>query len=514
MSSNIDFVEMDIDDDLLYDISDIQSSELSRFEHDYSLDLNTHSDINNSNIEYLDESLMDLDFSVIDDVEDDNITNSLFSNNNDLILSVDESQLLLDVVATPPNTPPTKKVIKPAKLESKTKAIKITENENDDKKISFHDAINDVVNNVYDQIQSIKSEETKPDLVKNNNNSENIIIDANKKIIYGQNFSNNDLKENEGKRVKRKKQIFIINQEFINRISNIATIIFNNDYYQSIYTEFNDILNELNFQTVNFESYIFNTLISLIPNNISIEYFLKFNIIDKWQYEEYRGAYKFAVRWTKQRMNFYEPMVIRYNSNIGNEDPNKQGLCPYCPFDITKDNWNDNFYTINDSAYMHHVCKNHGVYSTGRELIPPLIGLINNKFATFCTKCKKISEISKIGHGFDNGLISFFRHTYECHNETKQNRTIEQIKNDKDFFNVDPKTLKFEIDDNKLLPKSKYYPLIYFENGLQLCNNQELYNLFNKYQTEQIVKKLQKKGEVLERKKLKLLQKIDESINA
>ncbi|TID31308.1 hypothetical protein CANINC_000096 [Pichia inconspicua] len=187
---------------------------------------------------------------------------------------------------------------------------------------------------------------------------------------------------------------------------------------------------ELGYRLVDASYFKNNIITPLLPNNADIE---DFNSVqgDNGYIYEYSGAETasdlLAMRWTHQRQNFYEPKIVRYriNEETG-KIVDKEALCPYCPVDVTN-GLDKCFHNINMSHYMHHVCKNHGVFSTGEEMPVPAFCEKGNKYYSYCSTCGEYQKLSirlaaDCTKANDNGLISYFRHQYKEHNRTRKMR--------------------------------------------------------------------------------------------
>jgi hypothetical protein len=163
---------------------------------------------------------------------------------------------------------------------------------------------------------------------------------------------------------------------------------------------------------------------------------------------------KFALRWCSQKLNFYTASVTRYQVDRSGKKGNRQALCPYCPYSEGM-NLSTIFYGTTDSAYMHHITKDHGVYSSGYEMPIPVVceNILNNDhngkhsqgYGIFCTQCRRvvsnISEADAKKATQNNILIPYYRHCFEEHNIKKQSRSPEDKAKDAEFFSYSGKML-------------------------------------------------------------------------
>lgn len=238
------------------------------------------------------------------------------------------------------------------------------------------------------------------------------------------------------KRAKRPKPQFVISASLFHRINSYWSILSQNSKYLSTLSA---AVNKWASSTVvplQAEQFINNVVPALLPNYVNIDFFKNVQGKEGWYYEDNkkRQGGSLALRWCGQELNFYDPFIIRYQVDETGKQSNKQALCPYCP--VEKDMDLDNiFHTTQDSLYMHHVCKDHGVYSTGYEMSPPLLASEKGTPVAFCTECGETCKIVGLGSAVDNCMISYFRHAFISHNKKKQKRTREQKQSDHVFFN-------------------------------------------------------------------------------
>ena len=238
------------------------------------------------------------------------------------------------------------------------------------------------------------------------------------------------------KRAKRPKPQFAVSASLFHRINNYWSLISQNNKYLSTLSA---AVNKWASPTVvplQAEQFINNVVPALLPNYVNINFFKDVQGKKGWYYEDNkkRQGGPLALRWCGQELNFYDPFIIRYQVDETGKQTNKQALCPYCPVETDMD-LDNIFHTTQDSLYMHHVCKDHGVYSTGYEMSPPLLAFENGTPVAFCTECEETCKIVGLGSGVDNCMISYFRHAFISHNKKKQKRTREQKQSDHVFFN-------------------------------------------------------------------------------
>lgn len=188
---------------------------------------------------------------------------------------------------------------------------------------------------------------------------------------------------------------------------------------------------------------------SLLPNYVVVDNFNNFQDKDGWVYEtsDLREMSEcLSLRWCGQIQNFYKPFVIRYRTDkFGKQQLDKQALCPYCPFE--KDmNFDNIFHQIANSSYLHHVTKLHGVYSTGYEFAIPFFGMDKNDVFAVCRhcgdKCKLIFH--KKNDILRNCMISFNRHVLTFHNDRRNRRSPERIREDERNFEKHKDFLVYE----------------------------------------------------------------------
>lgn len=163
------------------------------------------------------------------------------------------------------------------------------------------------------------------------------------------------------------------------------------------------------------------TLPALMPNNYTVRDFE--NIQGKNGYEYLTNATHSSTwatpRWMNNKKNFYQPSVIRKVRNEQNKLVEAEGLCPYCPLHDLE-NPDDNFYSMGGALYQHHLCKNHGVYTSGLEMPVPAIGVKDDLLFACCTKCSGAVKLRLQGDTMQNCLKAYYRHCFEVHNISKK----------------------------------------------------------------------------------------------
>lgn len=182
-------------------------------------------------------------------------------------------------------------------------------------------------------------------------------------------------------------------------------------------------------------------------NYLGIDYFLQHpdisgvNDVDGYSYEiNHRSNVPKRPeddigRFNNSPVNFYEPRVLRVHKAKDLKRQGREGLCPFCelPSDPTTDDISLLFYNLNSSAYLHHVTKQHGVYSNGSEMpVPAIIGthkevrpmktstrvsLVDVVTCPVCYEKVKIQPSDGDGH---NRFLGYFRHMLK-HNMKKNN---------------------------------------------------------------------------------------------
>lgn len=243
-------------------------------------------------------------------------------------------------------------------------------------------------------------------------------------------------------RTKRPKPHFENTAAFFQRIQNHWNIISKNPYYKGMITNAIQKYTNESLTIISPEGFLSNIISPLLPNNVTIEVFNTVQGIDGWKYyvNKKRQNEKLALRWCGQYMNYYDPFIYRDKISDNGEVLLKQAMCPYCPLNENTD-LDNIFHTTVNSLYMHHLCKTHGVYSTGYEMEPPLFVNQNGLTLAICTSCGEPCKVIGVGNGLESCLISYFRHCISNHNIKKQNRTDNEKEIDKVNMEYKPDAL-------------------------------------------------------------------------
>lgn len=156
----------------------------------------------------------------------------------------------------------------------------------------------------------------------------------------------------------------------------------------------------------------------LLPNGITIDAFARLNRHCNWRYTANPKRHgSIPARWQNLAGDFYQPFVIRYKRSVLTGQCLKaEALCPYCP--CPRGKFNENFHSIRNADYLHHVTKTHMVYSNGTEMEMPHIGRSwSGETTALCGKCMKHVEV---GMGFD--LTQFIKHSWKHAKTTTWNQ--------------------------------------------------------------------------------------------
>lgn len=214
------------------------------------------------------------------------------------------------------------------------------------------------------------------------------------------------------------------------------------------------------------KEWMFHFLKYTIPNNVTDPeiIYATFGVVKdggEWQY--YQNVYdqvQFSVsrtslpfRYLNMPANFYEPAIIRerrvdggkddeshrneralrYTKGKGKDDKSYiiEAMCPYCSLINVEDvNPTDKyFFSRNNSEYLHHVSKHHGVFSDGTE--HPLPTVVKNfktgKLSAYCNECDMLIKIkdfnTRTGKPFDE-FLSYFRHVIDHPGHSKNDGGI------------------------------------------------------------------------------------------
>lgn len=208
-----------------------------------------------------------------------------------------------------------------------------------------------------------------------------------------------------------------------------------------------------------------NYMLYLIPNgyvsSVFLVSFVKSMVDDVWVYYDNINEQphfnlnnaKLPFRYCDQIANYYEPFIIREKRKDGRRltkeekrvrsDRRRKGkskddsffqieaLCPYCPIKFDNVNkFDDYFYGRNDSDYLHHVTKHHGVYSDGSEhALPDLVVLDDRgRFYAHCEECEELVKIKDptgeeiVGNRFLGYLRHCLKHRNRCKNGGGESR--------------------------------------------------------------------------------------------
>lgn len=325
-----------------------------------------------------------------------------------------------------------------------------------------------------DEIERFFSEEKKNIAIKEvsselNSNKKRRISDTD---FEADNKDTNVIKEvkKSNKRPKRPKPHFNTSESFFSRIDNYWNVINKNEKYKDLLEKSSVLYKEFKFDSINSDIFLKNVIPTLLPNNIGIKFFDSVQGIDGWHYElnNKRQQDKLAMRWCGQGLNFYDPFVTRHKLDKYGKVTKKQALCPYCPVE-NKMNLDYVFHNTQDSLYMHHVCKDHGVYSSGYEMEPPLFFYDKGLPIAYCTECGEKCRMFSLGTGTDNCMIAYFRHSFISHNKKKQKRTSEQKRHDNYFLNNNQR--KRFVFENFKYQKSIVKTPKSFSNELSMSQN-------------------------------------------
>lgn len=208
-----------------------------------------------------------------------------------------------------------------------------------------------------------------------------------------------------------------------------------------------------------------NYMMYLIPNGYISSVFLvsfqKSMVDDVWVYydninEQPHFALtnsKLPLRYCGQIANYYEPFIIREKRKDGRKLTKEEkrarserrsrgkskddslfhieALCPYCPIKFDNVNkFDDYFYGRNDSDYLHHVTKHHGVYSDGSEQALPDVVVLDDRgrYYAHCEECELLIKIKNptgeeiVGNRFLGYLRHCLKHRNRCKNGSGESR--------------------------------------------------------------------------------------------
>lgn len=177
----------------------------------------------------------------------------------------------------------------------------------------------------------------------------------------------------------------------------------------------------------------------MMPNYQTYKDYEHLEGVNGWHYSATKSRNRIPLRLCHQKANFYEPFVKRDRRHPDLAKQVREFLCPYCPPEPA--NPDKNFYQSGNSHYYHHLCKDHGVYNTGKELKPPLVVKHNGQSKVVCYFCEDHPVLNRVqlskheGGTVSNPFISYFRHCFECHREKKKGKSPLQKKADLDWVN-------------------------------------------------------------------------------
>lgn len=228
------------------------------------------------------------------------------------------------------------------------------------------------------------------------------------------------------KKPKQKRAKPQFSPEYYNRAAKYWNTITESKTYHETLMKFAQIREQTKLVEIPVEQYKKKVVAALLPNYVEVSAFQSLQGVDGWYYKAntVRDSTMLALRWCGQKQNFYNSFVYRHRVSSNGKDVEKQFLCPYCPF--SKDMALDTiFHTASTAAYQHHVCKDHGVYTTGYEMPLPVIGKINDEPVAYCTECEHAHKIVLDTEKDDlqNCLIAHFRHCFVEHNLKRQCRS-------------------------------------------------------------------------------------------
>lgn len=244
------------------------------------------------------------------------------------------------------------------------------------------------------------------------------------------------------KNQKRDRPPVILDYRYFKRNENYWKAITNHSFYKELIRNFNEVLEEKNITLLSSLQHLNFAMSVIQPNYAKLEYFEKFQNVDGWVYSLNKKCKNPtpAMRWCGQKLNFYEYSIIRRKPNV---PKSIEGLCPYCPLSDGL-NLDTVFRNLEKSSYLHHVTLNHGVFSSGYEIYPPILGSTKKGYVAICTQCSECIDIS-LSKESETFLTPYFRHCIDYHNKgKKRDRTEEEKIADKNFFATDKRTLIYE----------------------------------------------------------------------
>lgn len=270
-------------------------------------------------------------------------------------------------------------------------------------------------------------------------------------------LSNQSIIQRPTKNFKRSDSRFKLTSHFLRRLDNYWNIIQTNNNYNNLMINSMVKFEIRKSQRLNPSFFISNIIPSLLPNNITINFFKLYQGINGWHYEKsFKRLHQnnnelLPMRWCNQQINFYDPFVSRYQLDESGKKINKQNLCPYCPFNVNI-KLNNVFFSTIDSLYKHHVCKDHGIYTSGCEMSPPMFISCKDIPMVCCTECGELCKMKGLGSYYENCMISYYKHAFNSHNKKRQKNSLEQNKKDKNYSNTNDQPYIYE-SSYKFIPK-------------------------------------------------------------
>ena len=228
------------------------------------------------------------------------------------------------------------------------------------------------------------------------------------------------------KKPKQKRAKPEFTEKYFHRAAMYWERILDHGAYSENLFESEKIMARIGLTGISVDQYKKKVVAALLPNYVEVDSFDDLQGAEGWHYKTNpaRDDEMLALRWCGQKQNFYTSYVYRHKVADNGKEIDKQFLCPYCPFSITMD-MNTIFHTASTAAYQHHVCKDHGVYTTGYEMRIPIIGKVNGVPVAYCGECEQTHRIVLETDKDDlkNCLIAYFRHCFEQHNLKRQCRS-------------------------------------------------------------------------------------------
>ncbi|ANZ73098.1 BA75_01654T0 [Komagataella pastoris] len=183
---------------------------------------------------------------------------------------------------------------------------------------------------------------------------------------------------------------------------------------------------------------------------VPLEYFRIPNKIKADSFPASRDGYYYIAN--PKAHDPYQPLVLRFRED---DRSNVEGLCPYCTVNVIDiRSYDEVFFNIKKSSYVHHLGKNHGVLSDGTRIPDPFLliddfifhekkrgkqvsGVVEERMvhhmAAVCPHLDCMNMSSMTFHampdynpskGWFNRLLAYTRHYYECHKKRNLERFI------------------------------------------------------------------------------------------